>query len=107
MRLHSRRVNSRLTLTQPVLLDPDRQARVRARLDRYIAAGNAADVLDWALAGLIHQCDLWIPGHFDRAAQRQYKEAARGQRGKSRADPVEATIRVLMQDAHNARNRDP
>jgi hypothetical protein len=33
-----------------------------------------------------------------------YKEAARGQRGKGPADPVEATIRVLMRAAHNARN---
>lgn len=107
VRLYSRPVTRRLTLTEPTLLDPDRQARVRARLDRYIAAGSAADVLDWALAGLVHQCGLWIPGHFDRAAQRQYKEAARGQRGKSKANPVEATIRVLMQDAHNARNSDP
>ena len=106
VRLYSRPVTRQLTLTEPALLDPDRQARVRARLDRYIAAGSAADVLDWALAGLVHQCDLWIPGHFDRAEQRQYKEAARGQRGKSQANPVEATIRMLMQDAHNARNRD-
>ena len=107
VRLYSRPVTKRLTLTEPALLDPDRQARVRARLDRYIAAGSAADVLDWALAGLVHQCNLWIPGHFDRAAQRQYKEAARGERGKSKANPVEATIRVLMSDAHGARNIDP
>ncbi len=106
VRLHSREVTRRRTLTEPELLDPARQAQVRARLDRYIAAGTAADVLDWALAGLVHQCDLWIPGHFDRAAQRQYKEAARGQRGRSQANPVEWTIRVLMSDAHNARNRD-
>ena len=104
VRLYSRRVTSRLTLTEPELLDPARQAGVRARLDRYIAAGSAADVLDWALAGLVHQCNLWIPGHFDRAAQRQYKEAARGERGKSQADPVEATIRMLMSDAHSCRN---
>jgi len=104
VRLYSRRVTSRLTLTEPELLDPARQAGVRARLDRYAAAGGSADVLDWALAGLVHQCNLWIPGHFDRAAQRQYKEAARGERGKSQADPVEATIRMLMSDAHSCRN---
>jgi Golgi phosphoprotein 3 (GPP34) len=106
VRLYSRRVTSRLTLTEPELLDRPRQAEVRARLDRYLAAGSSADVLDWALAGLVHQCGLWIPGHFDRAAQRQYREAARGQRGRSQADPVEATIRLLMSDAHNARNVD-
>lgn len=50
VRLYSRRVTSRLTLTEPTLLDPDRQAGIRARLDQYIAAGNAADVLDWAAA---------------------------------------------------------
>ena len=104
VRLYSRRVTSRLRLTEPELLDPARQAGVRARLDRYAAAGGSADVLDWALAGLVHQCNLWIPGHFDRAAQRQYKEAARGERGKSQADPVEATIRMLMSDAHSCRN---
>jgi hypothetical protein len=107
VQLYSRPVTRRLTLTEPTLLDPGRQARVRARLDRYVAAGSAADVLDWALAGLVHQCGLWIPGHFDRAAQRKYKEAARGERGKSKANPVEATIRVLMSDAHGARNIDP
>ena len=48
VRLYSRRVTSRLTLTEPTLLDPDRQAGIRARLDWYIAAGSAADVLDWA-----------------------------------------------------------
>jgi Golgi phosphoprotein 3 GPP34 len=106
VRLYTRQVTRRLTLTEPTLLDPDRQARVRIRLDRYIAAGSAADVLDWALAGLVHQCGLWIPGHFDRAAQRKYKEAARGERGRSKADPVEATIRILMSDAHNCRNVD-
>jgi Golgi phosphoprotein 3 (GPP34) len=52
VRLYSRQVTRRLTLTEPTLLDLDRQAQVRARLDRYIAAGSAADVLDWALAGL-------------------------------------------------------
>jgi hypothetical protein len=36
-----------------------------------------------------------------------YKEAARGKRGTDPADPVEATIRVLMRAAHNARNTDP
>ena len=104
VRLYSRCLNSRLTHIEPALLDPARQAQVRARLDRFTAAGAAADVLDWALAGLVHECDLWIPGHFDRAAQRTYKEAARGQRGTDPADPVEATIRVLMRAAHNARN---
>jgi hypothetical protein len=107
VRLYARRLNSRLTLIEPTLLDPARQAQIRARLDRFTAAGAAADVLDWALAGLVHECDLWIPGHFDRAAQRMYKEAARGKRGTDRADPVEATIRLLMHAAHNARNRDP
>lgn len=106
VRLYSRRLNSRLTLIEPALLDPARQAQVRARLDRFAAAGAAADVLDWALAGLVHECDLWIPGHFDRAAQRRYKEAARGRRGTDLADPVEATIRVLMGEAHKARNVD-
>jgi Golgi phosphoprotein 3 (GPP34) len=106
VRLYTRRLNRRLTLIEPELLDPDRQAEIRARLDRFTAAGGAADVLDWALAGLVHECDLWIPGHFDRAAQRMYKEAARGKRGTDRADPVEATIRVLMHAAHNARNTD-
>lgn len=106
VRLYSRRLNRRLTLIEPALLDPARQAQVRARLDRFIAAGGAADVLDWALAGLVHECDLWIPGHYDRAAQRLYKEAARGKRGTDPADAVEATIRVLMREAHNARNLD-
>jgi hypothetical protein len=106
VRLYSRRLNSRLTLIEPALLDPARQAQIRARLDRFTAAGDAADVLDWALAGLVHECDLWIPGHYDRAAQRMYKEAARGKRGTDPADPVEATIRVLMREAHNARNVD-
>jgi Golgi phosphoprotein 3 (GPP34) len=106
VRLYSRRLNSRLTLIEPALLDPARQAQIRARLDRFIAAGGAADVLDWALAGLVHECNLWIPGHYDRAAQRMYKEAARGKRGTDPADPVEATIRVLMRQAHNARNVD-
>jgi hypothetical protein len=103
VRLYTRRLNRRLTLIEPALLDPARQAQVRARLDRFTAAGSAADVLDWALAGLVHECDLWI----DRAAQRMYKEAARGKRGTDPADPVEATIRVLMRAAHNARNTDP
>ncbi len=107
VRLYARRLNSRLTLIEPALLDPARQAQIRARLDRFTAAGAAADVLDWALAGLVHECDLWIPGHYDRAAQRMYKEAARGKRGTDRADPVEATIRLLMHAAHNARNMDP
>ncbi len=107
VRLYTRRLNRRLTLIEPALLDPARQAQVRARLDRFTAAGSAADVLDWALAGLVHECNLWIPGHFDRAAQRMYKEAARGKRGTDPADPVEATIRVLMHAAHNSRNTDP
>ena len=51
VRLHSREVTRRLTLTEPELLDPARQAQIRTRLDRYIAAGSAADVLDWAFAG--------------------------------------------------------
>jgi hypothetical protein len=104
VRLYSRRLNSRLTLIEPALLDPARQAQIRARLDHFTAARAAADVLDWALAGLVHECDLWIPGHYDRAAQRMYKEAARGKRGRDPADPVEATIRLLMRAAHNARN---
>jgi Golgi phosphoprotein 3 (GPP34) len=107
VRLYSRRLNSRLTLIEPALLDPGRQAQVRARLDRFTTAGDAADVLDWALAGLVHECDLWTPGHYDRAARRVYKEAARGKRGTDPADPVEATIRGLMHAAHNARNMDP
>ena len=106
VRLYPRRLNSRRTLIEPELLDPARQAQVRARLDRFTAAGAAADVLDWALAGLVHKCDLWIPGHYDRAAQRKYQEAAQGQRGTDPADPVEATIRMLMGAAHNARNVD-
>lgn len=101
------RGSGRRTYIEVELLDPARQARVRARLDRYVAAGSAADVLDWALAGLVHQCTLWIPGHFDRAEQRQFKLAAKGERGKSKANPVEATIRMLMSDAHNCRNVDP
>ena len=44
VRLYSRRVTSRLTLTEPTLLDPDRQARIRARLDRYIAAGSGRNI---------------------------------------------------------------
>ena len=107
VRPYSRRVTSRLTLTEAALLDPARQARIRTRLDKFAAAGRAADVLDWALAGLVYQCDLWIPGHYDRAAWRRYKDAARGERGKNQANPVEATIRVLMRDAHNARNAEP
>src|SRR5580693_10337920 len=106
VRLYTRRLNRRLTLIEPALLDPARQAQVRARLDRFTTAGSAADVLDWALAGLVHECDLWIPGHFDRASQRTYQEAARGQRCTDPADPVAATIRVLMRAAHNARNVD-
>lgn len=106
VRVRSRRGKGRHTYTEVELLDPARQARVRGRLDRYVAAGSAADVLDWALAGLVHQCTLWIPGHFDRAEQRQFKEAAKGARGKSKANPVEATIRMLMSDAHNCRNVD-
>ncbi len=106
VRLYTRRLNRRLKLIEPALLDPARQAQIRARLDRFTAAGGAADVLDWALAGLVHECDLWIPGHYDRAAQRMYKEAARGNRGTDPADPVEATIRLLMRAAHNARNVD-
>ena len=104
VRLHFRQGTRGRTYTEVELLDRARQAGVRARLDRYLAAGSAADVLDWALAGLVHQCGLWIPGHFDRAAQRKYKEAARGQRGKSQDNPVEGTIRILMSDAHNSRN---
>ena len=107
LRVNSRRGTGRRTYTEVELLDAERQARVGARLDRYIAAGSAADVLDWALAGLVHQCTLWIPGHFDRAAQRKFKEAAKGERGKNKADPVEATIRMLMSDAHGCRNLDP
>jgi hypothetical protein len=106
VRVNSRRGSGRRTYTEVELLDRARQAEVRARLDRYIAAGSAADVLDWALAGLVYQCGLWIPGHFDRAADRKYKEAAKGERGKSKANPVEATIRMLMSDAHNCRNVD-
>jgi Golgi phosphoprotein 3 (GPP34) len=106
VRVNSRRGSGRRTYTEVELLDRARQAEVRARLDRYIAAGSAADVLDWALAGLVYQCGLWIPGHFDRAADRKYKEAAQGERGKSKANPVEATIRMLMSDAHNCRNVD-
>lgn len=106
VRVHTRRGTGRRTYTEVELLDRARQAEVRARLDRYIAAGSAADVLDWALAGLVYQCGLWIPGHFDRAADRKYKEAAKGERGKSKANPVEATIRMLMSDAHNCRNVD-
>ena len=106
VQVRSRRGTGRRTYTEVELLEPERQARVRGRLDRYIAAGSAADVLDWALAGLVHQCTLWIPGHFDRAEQRQFKLAAKGERGKSKANPVEATIRMLMGDAHNCRNVD-
>ncbi|HEY3906681.1 MAG TPA: GPP34 family phosphoprotein [Streptosporangiaceae bacterium] len=105
--LYPRRVTSRLTLTEPVLLDQARQAGIRGRLDRFVAAGSAADVLDWALAGLVHACRLWIPGHVDRAADRRYKDAARGERGKDGTDPVEASIRILMQCAGSAHNRDP
>jgi hypothetical protein len=43
-------------------------------------------LLGTTLAGLVHQCTLWIPGHFDRAAQRKFKEAAKGER--ARAKPV-------------------
>lgn len=85
-------------------LDASLASLATSRLDRFTAAGAAADVLDWAFASLVHECDLWIPGHYDRAAWRTYKEAARGQRGTDPADPVEATIRVLMRGAHNARN---
>jgi hypothetical protein len=106
VRVQSRRGTGRRTYTEVELLDRARQAEVRARLDRYVAAGSAADVLDWALAGLVHQCDLWIPGHFDRAAHRKYKEAAKGERGRNKANPVEAAIRMLMSDAHNCRNVD-
>jgi len=107
VRVNSRRGTGRRTYTEVELLDAPRQAEVRGRLDRYLAAGSAADVLDWALAGLVHQCGLWIPGHFDRAEQRKFKEAAKGDRGRSKASPVEATIRMLMSDAHNCRNVDP
>lgn len=44
VRLYSRRVTSRLTLTELTLLDPDRQAQIRTRLDRYIAAGSGRNV---------------------------------------------------------------
>lgn len=107
LRVNSRRGTGRRTYTEVELLDAERQARVGARLDRYVAAGSAADVLDWAMAGLVHQCTLWTPGHFDRAAQRKFKEAAKGERGTSKANPVEATIRMLMSDAHGCRNLDP
>jgi len=106
VRLYSRRLTSRLTLTEPVLLDPARQGRIRSRLDRFVAAGSAADVLDWALAGLVYEGNLWIPGHYDRAAWRRYKEAARGERGRSRTDHVEATIRDLMSATRTAQNRE-
>jgi Golgi phosphoprotein 3 (GPP34) len=58
VRVNSRRGTGRRTYTGVELLDAGRQARVCARLDRYIAAGSAADVLDWPLAGLVHQCTL-------------------------------------------------
>jgi hypothetical protein len=107
VRVNSRRGTGRRTYTEVELLDRVRQEEVCSRLARYLAAGSAAGVLDWALAGLVHQCTLWIPGHFDRAAQRKFKEAAKGERGKSKANPVEATIRTLMSDAHGCRNLDP
>jgi hypothetical protein len=107
VRLYSRQLSRRLTLVEPVLLDWERQAEIRARLDRYVAAGPAADVLDWALAGLVYEGSLWIPGPFDRAAWRTYKEAAHGSRGKSGAGQVEAAVRIMTQASRYARNRDP
>ena len=62
VRLHSRRLNSRRTLTEATLLDPARQARIRARLDRFAADEATADVLDWALAGLVYERkSSWSP----------------------------------------------
>jgi hypothetical protein len=106
VRLYSRRLTSRLTLTEPVLLDPARQAQIRDRLDRFVAAGSAADFLDWALAGLVYECNLWIPGHYDRAARRRYKDAARGERGRRGTDHVEATIRAVMHATRPAQNQE-
>ena len=43
--LRPRRLTSRLTLTEPVLLDPARQRQIGARPVRFAAAVSAADVL--------------------------------------------------------------
>jgi hypothetical protein len=59
-----------------------------------------------ALAGPVYECSLWIPGHYNRAAWRRYKEAARGERGSSGTDQVEAQIRDLMRATRTARNRE-
>ena len=64
VRLYSRRVTSRLTLTEPTLLDPDRQARIRARLDRYIAAG--ARLTSWTGPRYLRSAAPAVGGSRDR-----------------------------------------
>src|SRR5258705_2281611 len=51
-----------------------------------------------ALAGPVYECSLWIPGHYDRAAWRRYKEAARGERAAA------VPTRLRRQSGPDARN---
>lgn len=86
------------------MTDPDRQARARARVDRFVAGSGPADTLDWALAGLVYEStlgSLLYPGRANRDAYRTLKEAARGDRGKNTGDPAEAAIRAIIRATRN------
>jgi hypothetical protein len=104
VRPYRRRYTRQITHTEAALTDPDRQAQARARVDRFVAGSGAANPLDWALAGLLHECtlgSLLYPGRANRDAYRALKEAARGDRGRDTGDPVEATIRAIMRATRN------
>jgi len=101
VRLYPRRITRRITFTEAALLEPGHQARVqvRARVDRLAVDGAPADAMDWALAGLVYESWLGMglyPGRVNRDSYRRLKEAARGDRGKGSADPVDMTIRAAM-----------
>jgi Golgi phosphoprotein 3 (GPP34) len=104
VRPYPRRYTRQITHTEAAITDPDRQARARARVERFVAEGGAADPLDWALAGLVFESTLGVllyPGRANRDAYRTLKEAARGDRGRDTGDPVEATIRAIIRATRN------
>jgi hypothetical protein len=90
------------TVTDIIVLDTERQASIRARIDAIAASALSDDPRERALAGLTYACGLasvLYPGGANRVARKRLEQAARTERVSSRASRATQTVGQAAVDA--------